>query len=254
LAFSLDELVGLLDQTLSTSGQERPHGCLMRCLIVDDDPVICDLLEYFCQKAESISSVTKTNSGFESVNLINNNMFDGIFLDFNLPDFTGREILKLINPATGVVMITSHKDFAAETYNQDNVVDFLIKPIDFTRFFASVKRLSSFLEQRQSASNFLFIKEGNKLVKVDLTEVLYFKGEANYVSVVMSNRKILTLMTLKELEQKLPDFFQRVHRSYIVNINKIDTIEVNSLDIEKSSIPISQSYESQLLRKINLLN
>ena len=100
----------------------------------------------------------------------------------------------------------------------------------------------------------LFIKDGNKLVKIELDLVLFFKSEANYVSVVLSDRKILTLMALKELELKLPDYFQRIHRSYIVNLNKIDAIEHNMVTISDRTIPVSQSYEKELLRKINLLN
>lgn len=226
----------------------------MHCLIVDDDQLICDLLDHFCDKVEDILDVTTTNSGFESVNLINRNFFDIIFLDYNLPDVTGREILELIPDDTAVVMITANKEFAAEAFDFDKIVDYLVKPFDFSRFLRSVKQAEKYLAGRKKEVNHLFVRDGTKLVKIELREVLFFKAEANYVSVVMPDKKVLTLMTLKELVKKLPDYFQRVHRSFVVNINKIDTIEVSSLKIQQFTIPISNSYEKILLNKINLLN
>ena len=126
--------------------------------------------------------------------------------------------------------------------------------MEFTRFFQSVNKASQRLKKSVEDKSRLFIKDGNKLVKIELDLVLFFKSEANYVSVVLSDRKILTLMALKELELKLPDYFQRIHRSYIVNLNKIDAIEHNMVTISDRTIPVSQSYEKELLRKINLLN
>ena len=226
----------------------------MTCLIVDDDPLICDLIEHFCSKINDITSVTTTTSGFESINLINTSYFDIIFLDFNLPDITGKDILEIISSNSCVIMITSNKAFASDSYNYDQIVDFLAKPIDFPRFFKAFQKAKSHISKNQEKESRLFIKDGNKLVKIELESVKYFKSEANYVSVVLQDRKILTLMALKDLEVKLPDYFQRVHRSYIVNLNKIDTINNNMVELDEDYIPISQSYEKELLAKINLLN
>ena len=226
----------------------------MQCLIVDDDPLICDLLDHFCSKVEEINSITTTNSGFESINLINQNSFDIIFLDYNLPDVTGQEVLSLIPDQTAVVMITANKEFAAVAYNYEKIVDYLVKPFDFTRFFRAFQQAQKFLNGKRKAIDHLFVRDGTKLIKIELAEVLYCKSEANYVSIVSPGRKLLTLMTLKDLVRKLPDYFQRVHRSYIVNITKIDSIEVGSLKVAQQEIPISHSYEKKLLNKINLLN
>ena len=227
---------------------------MMECLIVDDDPLICDLLNHFCSKVEAITSVTTTNSGFESINLINQKNFDLVLLDYNLPDITGKEILQLVGQHTAVIMITANKGFASESYEYDQIVDFLVKPIDFTRFFKGIQKAQKFLNGNEQSESQLFIKDGNKLVKVDLSEVLYIRSAANYVQMVLEKKKILTLMTLKEIEQKLPGYFQKVHRSYIVNVNKIDTIGTGELKINDEEISISDSYEKELLKKINLLN
>ncbi|PKQ43657.1 LytR/AlgR family response regulator transcription factor [Confluentibacter flavum] len=226
----------------------------MKCLIVDDDPLICDLIEHFCSKIDDITSVTTTTSGFECINLINRHNFDLIFLDFNLPDITGKDILEIIGANSAVIMITSYQAFGAESYNYNQIVDFLVKPVDFPRFFKAFQKAKNYVSKQKEKESRLFIKDGNKLVKIELSEVIYFKSEANYISVVLHDKKILTLMTLKDLESKLPEFFFRVHRSYIVNLNKIDFINNNVIEMGKDYIPVSQSYEKELLTKINLLN
>lgn len=226
----------------------------MKCLIVDDDPLICDLLKHFCDKINDVTSITIATSGFETLNLINAAYYDLILLDFDLPDITGKEILSLIKANTAVVMVTSNKDFASDSYDYNQVVDYLVKPIDFARFFKGFQRAQNYIAKENEKSSRLFVKEGNKLVKINLEEVRYFKSESNYIAVVLKSRKLLTLMTLKDLEPKLPDFFQKVHRSYIVNLNQIDSINTNLIEIGNDHIPVSQRYEEELHEKIKLLN
>jgi DNA-binding LytR/AlgR family response regulator len=157
----LDEIYNIFDE-------------IMKCLIVDDDPLICDLLEHFCSKINEVSSITTSTSGFEAINLINTSIFDVIFLDYNLPDLTGQDILEVIDKNTAVVMITSNKDFASESYNYDQIVDFLVKPIDFTRFFRGFQKAQTYAAGKDKKDSRLFIKDGNKLVKIDLGDVCYF--------------------------------------------------------------------------------
>lgn len=225
----------------------------MHCLIVDDDPLICDLLQHFCSKVDFISNVTVTNSGFESVNLISQNTFDLVLLDYNLPDVTGKDILQLISTDTAVIMVTAHKDFASESYEYDQVVDFLVKPIKFTRFYKGVQKAKNYTTS-PGQKNILFVKDGTKLTRVDLTKVLFIKSAGNYAELHLEEKKILTLMTLKELEQKLPGFFQRVHRTCIVNVHSIDSISNGELLINRQEIPVSSSYEKDLMKKISLLS
>lgn len=226
----------------------------MNCLIVDDDPLICDLLEHFCSKIDEINGITIAVSGFEALNLINGSNFDFILLDFDLPDITGKDILNCVDSDTAVIMVTSNRDFASDSYTYDQIVDYLVKPIDFPRFFKGFQKVRNYMSNDQEAKSRMFIKEGNKLVKIRLEEVKYFKSEANYIAVVLNDRKIMTLMALKDLEPKLPEFFQKVHRSYIVNLNFIDFIDSNAIEIGKDHIPVSQRYEKELLKRIELLN
>lgn len=226
----------------------------MNCLIVDDDPLICDLLEHFCSKIDEINGITIAVSGFEALNFINGSNFDLVLLDFDLPDITGKDILNCIDSDTAVIMVTSNRDFASDSYTYDQIVDYLVKPIDFPRFFKGFQKARNYMSNDQEAKSRMFIKDGNKLVKIRLEEVKYFKSEANYIAVVLNDRKIMTLMALKDLEPKLPEFFQKVHRSYIVNLNFIDFIDSNAIEIGKDHIPVSQRYEKELLKRIELLN
>lgn len=227
----------------------------MKCLIVDDDPLICDLLEHFCNKVEQIESVTTASSGFETINLLNSTHFDLIFLDYDLPDINGKDILNVLNPDTSVIMVTSNKDFGSDSYNYEQVIDFLVKPVDFARFYKGFQKALVLREKENTIQKSrIFVKDGSKLVKINLEEVRYLKSEGNYISLVLKDKKILTLMTLKELEPKLPNYFQKVHRSYMVNLNKIDFIDNDGLEIEKKHIPVSKSFEKELLKKIELLN
>lgn len=226
----------------------------MKCLIVDDDPLICDLLEHFCSKVDDVEEVMMATTGFETINLLNSVNFDLIFLDFDLPDITGKDVLNVLDNNIPVIMVTSNRDFASDSYNYDQVVDFLNKPLNFARFYKGFKKAQNHLQKGSQQESRLFVKEGNKLVNINMNEVKYFKSEGNYISIVFDEKKILTLMTLKELEPKLPKFFQKVHRSYIVNLNKIDSIDNKAIEMGKDHIPVSQSLEKDLLKKINLLN
>lgn len=227
----------------------------MKCLIVDDDPLICDLLEHFCSKVKQIEAVSTASTGFETINLLNSTYFDLIFLDFDLPDINGKDILNVLKPDTAVIMVTSNKEFGSDSYNYDQVIDFLVKPVDFARFYKGIQKFKNLQDKKIGPQqNRIFVKDGKKLVKINFEEVRYLKSEGNYISIVLKERKILTLMTLKELEPKLPAFFQKVHRSYIVNLNNIDYIDHDGLAIEKKYIPVSKSYEKELLKKIDLLN
>ncbi|MBM1105399.1 response regulator transcription factor [Aurantibacter crassamenti] len=226
----------------------------MNCLIVDDDPLICDLLEHFCSKVDGVNNVTIAMSGFEAVNFINSARYDIVLLDFDLPDITGKDILNVITTHSAVIMVTSHSDFASDSYNYEQVVDYLVKPIDFSRFFKGIQKAQNYLSKSVQFESRLFVKEGNKLVKIKFEEVKYFKSEANYIAIVTEYKKLLTLMTLKDLEPQLPSFFQKVHRSYIVNLNKVDVINNRSIEIDKDHIPVSQRYENELFKKIDRLN
>ena len=226
----------------------------MKCLIVDDDPLVCDLLEHFCFKMDMNIECTISNSGFESVNLINQGEFDVILLDFDLPDITGKDILSVIKTDTPVIMITSNKEFGYESYSYTQVIDYLVKPIMYTRFYKAIEKLILATKEPPKANTHFFLKDGTGLTKVIFDDILYIKAAGNYLEFVMPNKKVMTLMTMKDIEPRLDENFQRTHRSYIVNTNMVEKVTSGGITILDDVIPLSKTYEDTFLKKLNLLN
>ncbi|MDQ3141363.1 MAG: LytTR family DNA-binding domain-containing protein [Bacteroidota bacterium] len=222
-----------------------------KCLIVDDDPMICDLLQHFASKTPQIEYCISASNGTDALKMLSAEQISLIFLDFNLPDMKGQVLLELKQDLVPVIMVTSHEEFAAQSYEYEDVIDFLVKPISFDRFTKAIQRLDQkIIKPVQKSQESIFIKDGSKLVRVNFNEILYLKSEENYVSFVTPENSILSLMPLKEVESKLPKYFQRVHRSYIVNLNKIDFLTFEEIVIKKHHIPIGQKYKKELLDRI----
>ncbi len=223
-----------------------------KCLIVDDDPLIGDLIKHYCQKSQKFEYCLLAQNGHDGLRILSSDQFDIIFLDYNLPDMKGIEFLELMPRAVKVIMITTEQDFAAESYEYDQIIDFLVKPVKYERFLKALERLHSPERSHYQESEYdcLFVKDGSKLVRLNLNQVMYIKAESNYISFVQESKKIMTLMTMKELEAKLPYFFARVHRSYFVNIHHIKAINVDHVVVEENIIPIGEKYRDELLSRI----
>lgn len=218
------------------------------CLIIDDDPMICDLIKHFTSKIPEISYCIAALNGKDALQLIAAQEFNLIFLDYNLPDMKGESILELNSSGCPVIMVTSHEDFAAKSYQYDTVIDFLVKPLNFERFEKAVQRFIKrnanwFPDDSAGKNNYFFIKDGHKVVKVFFHDIQYIKAEENYVAVAMGEKVVLTLITMKEIETKLPTHIIRVHRSYFVNMDKIESISSDEILLHSKKIPIGQKYK-----------
>lgn len=215
-----------------------------RCLIIDDDPMITDLIQHFCGKHPLIDSCLSCNNAVDGLKLISAQNFDIVFLDYNMPDLTGKAILELKQDGSAVIMITSHSDFAVESYNYPEIIDYLLKPVKYERFEQAIKKYEGLRAQKESESrdNYFYVKDGNKWVKIDLNQIYYVKSESNYVGWHFEDRQLLSLMKLKDLEGELPPNFLRVHRSYIVNKHKIEELTRDMILIKGKTIPVGKSY------------
>ena len=220
----------------------------LRCLIADDDPLVCEQLETFCEQSSQIEYCLKVQNGVDALSLINSQEFDLIFLDLNMQKLGGRDLIKLLPEQTQVVIISAESDFAVEAFKY-NVVGYLLKPFQIQDFLEIIQKLSP----KKAADNSIYIKDGGKLVKVDLDKLLFVKSESNYASFQLDDRRILSLVKLTELETKLPGHFLRVHRSYIVSIHRIDGLEGRSIILKNEQIPVSDSHYEELLKRINQL-
>ena len=245
---------------------------MMKCLIIDDDALVCDMISHFASKVEFVEYTLQCRSGVDALNLLAVQEFDLVFLDIDMPEVSGMELLQHLKSSIPVVIITSSPEFALESYNY-HVVDYLLKPITYARFFQAVQKVrqqtlyKSLPEKSKESPRELpretpreadgreeiFIKDGHDFVKLVLRDVLYVEAMSNYVAFKTATRSYLSLSSMQKREESLPDNFVRIHRSYMVNVRKIDKIETGNVIIGDKYLPISGSYREKLLQKLNLL-
>lgn len=227
-----------------------------KCLIVDDDPLIGDLIKHFCTKSSLVEYCILSSNARDGLMLLTSGDIDLVFLDYNLPDMNGQTFLELKKSHIPVIMITSNPDFAASSYDYEEVIDYLTKPLSYDRFLKAMHRVGSGSlsnSLQASAQDTFYARDGNKNVRIKLSEVLYIKSEDNYVAFNLPDTQTMALYSLKDLESKLPNNFKRVHRSFIVNLDKIDYIILEEISIRNKKIPIGQKYRDDLESTINTL-
>lgn len=219
-------------------------------LIIDDDPLICDLIEHFCQKSQQITYTLSVGTGKDGLQLLATEKFDLIFLDFNLPDMTAREFLELYRSDSHIIMITSEKDFAADSYNYPQIIDYLVKPVNFERFKKCLEKINHKPSDTLTPpKNHLMIKDGQSLIKVNMTDIQFIKSEGNYISIHSSGKKHMTLMNLSKAEKLLPPYFVKSHRSYLVNLHHVEEMKSEELRVGSQWIPISQSHKNNIIEQ-----
>lgn len=226
-------------------------------MIIDDDPLIGDLLKHFCAKSGLVDYCILSNTATDGLRLLAGGEISLVFLDYNLPDMNGQNFLELKKSNLPVIMVTSDQAFAARSYDYEDVVDYLVKPLSFERFTKALQRVTgkqaAGSEPTPTVSDTFFAKDGNKNVRIKLSEVLFIKSEDNYVAFVFQESQTLSLFTLKDLEVKLPRNFKRVHRSYIVNLDRIDYITPEEIVLGDKKVPIGEKYRSDLEASLNAL-
>jgi DNA-binding LytR/AlgR family response regulator len=235
----------------------------IRCLAIDDEKLALELIEDNIKKIPFLELVQTCSSAMEAMAVLRTQPVDLIFLDIQMPDISGIQLLKSLHHKPMVIFTTAFTKYATEGFDLD-VIDYLLKPYSFERFLKAVNKVHEYMDLRDRAtkevnakeiatsSNFLFVKADYKLYKINLKDILYIEGLKDYVKIYLSEKPIVTQMSMKTLEEKLPpNDFIRVHRSFIVAFNKIDFIQKQALTIGKKEIPISEHYRDQLFKIIN---
>src|SRR6202789_1063147 len=216
---------------------------MIRCLIVDDEPLALHILEDYISKIPFLQLVKATTNPIEALTLVQEKQADLVFLDVQMPELTGIQFLRIANGKAKVILTTAYPQYALEGYELD-VIDYLLKPIAFDRFFKAVQKAQTILQpaptigptpiqaepaqqtRQDFLSDFIFVKTEHKIQKVYLNDILFIEGLKDYISIFTANERIITLQNMKKMEDALPaKHFIRVHKSYIVSINKIDSIE-----------------------------
>ncbi len=236
---------------------------MIKAIIVDDEPLAHVVLETYISQMPNIELVAKCENAFEANEVLRNQHVDLIFLDIQMPQLSGVDFLKTLSNPPCVIFTTAYPDYAVEGFEL-NAVDYLLKPISLERFLKAVNKVSDKINSKKSdeaashdvAEDFFFVKADKKLVKVNFEEILYIEGLKDYVIIRQENGRVITLQTMKSLEDRLPESkFKRVHRSYIVNIKKITAILGNMVELMEGGklkqLPIGKNYRDELLEMIN---
>ena len=219
--------------------------------------MITDLLSHFSEKCDLIEYIVVCNDSVEGIKLLNNSSFDILFLDFNMPFLNGQDLLELKRDKSKVIMITSNTEFAVKSYKYDTVLDYLVKPIDYNSFYDSLDRIkakiarSSLNDQNSEPKNSLMIKDGAKWIPIPFDSIFYIKSESNYSTFYTESGKIMSLINLKALTEKLPKNFIRCHRSFIINTQFINYINHEGINIKKEFIPVSAAYKQEIKQYID---
>jgi two-component system LytT family response regulator len=240
---------------------------MIRCLIVDDEPLALHILEDYVSKVPFMELVRSTTNPIEALTLVQEGNIDLVFLDVQMPELTGIQFLKIANGKTKVILTTAYPQYALEGYELD-VVDYLLKPIAFDRFFKAAQKAQGIIQpakpqlaaspvqvqqqQQDFMSDFIFVKSEHKIQKVYLHQVLFIEGLKDYISIFTTSERIITLQNMKKMEDTLPEkHFIRVHKSYIVALNKIDSIERSRIRIGDKIIPIGDTYRDEFFKVID---
>jgi DNA-binding LytR/AlgR family response regulator len=235
----------------------------INCLIVDDEPLAGEVIESYIDQDPLLYLVQKCSNALEASEAIKNGQIDLIFLDIHMPEISGIDFIKSLENPPLVVFTTAHPDYAVDGFNLD-AVDYLLKPVSADRFRKAVRKAQEMLSLRQSSrelpasDDYLFVKADQKLVKLRYEDIQYVEALADYVKIHTAEKRIITLQTMKKMEEKLPkDKFIRVHRSFIVGIGKIKSISGNKIELGQQQIPIGKNYKSTLYNYLysnNILN
>jgi DNA-binding LytR/AlgR family response regulator len=236
----------------------------IKTIIVDDEPLALDILETYIEKLPDLELIARCSNAFEANEALKKSDVDLMFLDIQMPQLTGIDFLKTLAKPPMVVFTTAYSNYALEGFEL-NALDYLLKPVSLERFMKAVNKAEEQMELHRNTGNesahqedgpdYFFVKSDKKLVRVKYSDIIYIEGLKDYVIIRMENGRVISLQTMKSLEDKLPvSQFIRVHRSYIVNLEKIVAIVGNMVEVaEKGAVkhlPIGKNYRDILLEMI----
>jgi two-component system, LytTR family, response regulator LytT len=227
---------------------------MITVIAIDDEPLALQLVSGYIEKTPGLKLIGKFDNPLDASDFLTDATVDVIFVDIQMPDLSGIEFTRLLEKGPKIIFTTAYEKYALEGYKLD-IVDYLLKPFSYEEFLISVKKAQHLIKLEQKArvnvdanNKFLFLKSDYKIRRINFNEILYVEGLKDYVKVYTQNTQnpVLSLTSLKLLESKLPaSRFMRVHRSFIVNLDKIDTIERSRIVFGKAYIPVSEQYKEK---------
>lgn len=245
---------------------------ILKCIAVDDEPLALDIIEDYVSKVPFLELVKRTENAIEALQLVQAGGIDLVFLDIQMPDLTGIQFLKIASGKANYILTTAYSQYALESYDL-NVSDYLLKPIAFDRFYKAVEKVHNQMQKAEPAAapeppqiqssvsaapapqqvqDFIFVKTEHKIQKIQLDDILYIEGLKDYISIFTKTERVITLQNMKKMEETLPkgDFI-RVHKSYIIALDKIESIERSRIAIAGKIIPVGDTYRDAFFRLID---
>jgi DNA-binding LytR/AlgR family response regulator len=232
---------------------------MIKCLIIDDEPLAGQLLAAYAERSPDLEVAGTFSNPIEALHFLGENEVDLLFLDIQMPELTGIQLMKITKGKYEVILTTAYQEYAIESYDFD-VADYLLKPISLDRFLLAVEKVKAKMVPKQAeagqapvANNktFLFVKSGHRTVRIDYKDILRLESMSNYVTIHTPEEKIMTLENMGALVEALPaDRFVRTHRSHTVALDKIDFIERNRVVIGGEYIPVSDGYKEDFWKMV----
>ena len=231
---------------------------MLRCMVIDDEPLAISLLQDHISKISFLELAGVYSNPLEALLSFNSKPVDLIFLDIQMPQLNGVQFMELLQNRAEVIITSAYQEYAIEGF-EHNVIDYLLKPIAFERFYRSVEKaynqkhpavqLPKSPEVHPLTGGYIFVKVETKMVRVELDDIMYVEGLKNYVSIYTKTQRIISLQVMKQLEEVLPsNRFVRVHKSYIVALDKINSIERQEITIKDQIIPIGNTYQEHFFK------
>ena len=230
----------------------------IKCLVIDDEHLAVNVIKNYLQRMDDYEIIETFNNAIDGLNFLKINIVDVIFLDINMPKLSGLDFLKTLSKPPKIIITTAYKEFALEGYEL-NIDDYLLKPFNFSRFVKSVSKVSDALATKTkpmqntetTLENKIFVKEDKKYYQIKLSDILFVEAYGNYVKINMIDKMIVSHQTLTSLAHHLPENqFIRVHKSFLISIDKIELIEGNRIHIQNHKIPIGKMYKLNVNRLI----
>lgn len=236
----------------------------LKCIAIDDEPLALEIIKAYIEKVPFLKLLKTFDNAIDSIDFIKKNKVDLMFLDIEMESLSGIQLLHALKDRPEVIFTTAYDSYAVEGFELD-AADYLLKPISFERFLKSVDRVYHNLSapktkangqsphpKQTAAGNFIFVKTENRLQKVAFSEILFIEGQGDYLKIVTTTARIMTLQNFRKFEETLPpENFVRVHKSYLVALNKIESITRNRIKIGNTLIPVSDSYKNAFYEAIS---
>ena len=237
----------------------------MNCIIIDDEKMARSILKTLCNEIKLLTVIGEYSNAIEAIKFLNDNRVDLIFLDIHMPDFNGFDFVETLKYKTKVVLITSDDQLAIKAFKYLNIVDYLLKPLSLDSLEKSIEKIkmldigtitgSKTLEKKKNhVSDYIFVNINHRLIRLTINEINIIQSDKNYILITTDTETHKVNISLKKIQQRLPlKSFFRVHKSYIVNLNKIVDIEDRTIVIQKNVVPIGNKYWMNLKNRLNLI-